>query len=139
MNLGEQVDMARRGKSGDDVLMLQAALVGLEQMRQNTEKKIAEIRLRLGSGNGVEPVAFAEKPRRTLSAAARRRIASAQRKRWAAARQEAKPKRVLSAAARRRIGAAQRKRWAGVRVAQAKAPAAKPAVKAAARAAKRTA
>lgn len=102
--------MARRGKSADDVLMLQAALIGLEQMRQNTEKKIAEIRLRLGSGNGVEPVAFAEKPRRTLSAAARRRI-----------------------------GAAQRKRWAGVRVAQAKAPAAKPAVKAAARAAKRTA
>jgi len=68
---------------------------------------------------------------RTLSAAARRKIAAAQRKRWAkfhagasAAAQNSgapKVKRVLSAAARRKIAAAQRARWAKFRQGQKKA------------------
>ena len=66
-----------------------------------------------------------------MSAAARRRIALAQKKRWAAYKAEkgtpAKPKRqkrVLSAAGRARIVAATKKRWAAYRKAQQAAKAA---------------
>ena len=64
------------------------------------------------------------KPRRTLSASARRKIAAAQKARWAKVRNESKPaaatasapvKRTMSASARSKIAAAQRKRWAKVR------------------------
>jgi len=56
------------------------------------------------------------KPRRTLSAAARKRISLAQKARWAKRAvnghaRVAKPKRTMSAAARRKIAAAQRARW----------------------------
>ena len=65
-------------------------------------------------------------PRRVLSLSARRRIAAAQRARWAKVRAQKKagstsalaspkPRRVLSMGARRRIAAAQRARWAKVR------------------------
>ena len=55
--------------------------------------------------------------RRTLSAAARRKISVAQKARWAKVRETARvvpirAKRTLSAAARRKIAAAQRARWA---------------------------
>jgi hypothetical protein len=60
------------------------------------------------------------KPRRTLSASARKRISLAQKARWAKAKGHApKPKRTMSASARRKIAAAQRARWAKVK-AQAK-------------------
>ena len=56
------------------------------------------------------------KPRRTLSASARRRISLAQKARWAKAKGYApKPKRTMSASARRKIAAAQRARWAKIR------------------------
>jgi len=58
----------------------------------------------------------------TMSAAGRRRIAAAQRARWAKQKQTKKaqnPRRTMSAAARKRIGDATRARWAKVR-AQAK-------------------
>jgi hypothetical protein len=61
---------------------------------------------------------------RTLSAAARKKISLAQKKRWATARKESKPapaKRTMSASARRKIGVTQRKRWAKVRAGQKKA------------------
>jgi hypothetical protein len=63
-------------------------------------------------------------PRRGLSLNARRRIAAAQRARWAKVRAQKKgvslvagpkPRRVLSVSARNRIAAAQRARWAKVR------------------------
>jgi hypothetical protein len=57
-------------------------------------------------------------PRRTLSAAGRRRISLAQKVRWgkqAAKNRGAGPKRKLSVAARRRIARAQRARWAKFR------------------------
>jgi hypothetical protein len=57
-------------------------------------------------------------PRRTLSAAGRRRISLAQKVRWgkqAAKGRRAGPKRKLSVAARRRIARAQRARWAKFR------------------------
>jgi hypothetical protein len=64
------------------------------------------------------------KPRRTLSASARKRISLAQKARWAkrAANDQAgnmKPKRTMSASARRKIAAAQRARWAKVRAKKA--------------------
>jgi hypothetical protein len=56
--------------------------------------------------------------RRSLSAAARKKISLAQKKRWAGGRKEWKPaagsapaKRTMSASARRKIAAAQRLRW----------------------------
>jgi hypothetical protein len=54
------------------------------------------------------------KPRRTLSAAARKRISLAQKARWAkqSSNHQTAPKRTMSASARRRIAAAQRARWA---------------------------
>src|SRR5579864_7593305 len=70
---------------------------------------------------------------RRLSASARRRIAEAQRARWARVRAQKKSaklgqgsssnaaKRTLSAAARRKIAAAQRARWARVKGQQKKA------------------
>jgi hypothetical protein len=65
------------------------------------------------------------KPRRTLSASARKRISLAQKARWAkrAANDQAdkvKPKRTISAAGRKRIAAAQRARWAKVKAAKKK-------------------
>jgi len=87
-----------------------------------------------GKSAGSSPI----KRKRTMSAAGRKRIGDAQRKRWAAVRKAVKPtpaeaakkaappakKRKMSAAIRKRIAAAQRKRWAAIR-------AAKKAVKAA--------
>jgi hypothetical protein len=63
-----------------------------------------------------------KKPRRTLSASARKRISLAQKSRWARAKGHApKPKRTMSASARRKIAAAQRARWAKVKAQQKKA------------------
>jgi hypothetical protein len=55
--------------------------------------------------------------RRTLSAAARRKISLAQKARWAKQNSQAaaRPKRPVSAAARRKMAAAQRARWAKVK------------------------
>jgi hypothetical protein len=62
------------------------------------------------------------KPTRTISASGRRRIAAAQRARWAKLKAKnvasisPKPgKRMMSASARRKIAAAQRARWARVK------------------------
>ena len=66
------------------------------------------------------------KPRRTLSASARKRMSLAQKARWAktAANHQAsnaKPKRTMSASARRKIAAFQRARWAKLKSQQKKA------------------
>ena len=65
------------------------------------------------------------KPRRTLSASARKKISLAQKRRWAKRGNsnvgKLKPRRTLSASARRKIAAAQRERWAKVKAAQKKA------------------
>ena len=73
------------------------------------------------------------KPRRTLSAAARRKIAAAQKARWAKVKVGSKPaagaakttgsapvKRTMSASARRKIAAAQRARWARLKAGKKK-------------------
>ena len=66
----------------------------------------------LGKVNGHAQVAV-----RTISSAGRKRIAAAQRARWAKVRGNGKaaPKRTMSASSCRKIAAAQRRRWAKYR------------------------
>src|SRR5262249_15388002 len=105
-----------RAQRAADTSLLEAALIGFEQMRRNVEEKMVDIRLQLGSRDGTRGLGQA--PSRTRSPAARRRMAAAQRKRWAAVRAKSKSlrpagsKRTMSAAGRKRIAAAQRKIWA---------------------------
>ena len=109
-----------RGRRTADTSLLEAALIGFQQMRRNVEEKIADIRRQLGSGNGTPTGSPSQTGRRPLSPAVRRRMAAAQRKRWAAVKAKSKASKpvtasTMSAAARRRIAAAQRKRWALVK------------------------
>jgi hypothetical protein len=62
------------------------------------------------------------KPRRALSASARKRISLAQKARWAkrATKDHVGTKRTMSASARKKIAAAQRARWAKVKAQQKK-------------------
>jgi len=79
-----------RGRSTSDPTTLAMALVGYELEKQRIEQKIQEIRAQLGgratgSRGTAHSTAKTGGPgrKRTLSASARRRIAAAQRKRWA--------------------------------------------------------
>src|ERR1019366_9916474 len=98
-----------------DTELLEAALIGFQHRRDQVEQKIAELRSQIGGNSASRPASGASAPKkRTMSAAARRRIALAQKKRWAAYQAEhgtktaaPKPKkRVISAAGRARIVAA---------------------------------
>ncbi len=75
-----------RGKSTEDLSTLQMALVGYEIEKQKIADKISEIQAKL-KGKTVPSKATAEPKeasvKRVLSPAARRRIAAAQKKRWA--------------------------------------------------------
>jgi len=68
-----------------DRMTLQMALVGYEIQRKQVEEKIGEIRARLNGKKAPGGAVKTEKatPKRKMSAAARARIASAQKKRWA--------------------------------------------------------
>ncbi len=76
-----------RGRRAEDQTTLEMALVGYQIERQKIEDKIREIQARLGGGRVTAgPAAGAKKSagtKRVLSPAARRRIAAAQKKRWA--------------------------------------------------------
>jgi hypothetical protein len=68
--------------------IITAAIEGFEQQKRHIASQIGELRAIL-SGGTTEPAATAEPPkrkRRKLSAAGRKAIAEAQRKRWAASR-----------------------------------------------------
>ena len=143
VNLSYNLSMSRNLTI--DSSILGAALIGYQHERDEIDAKIAEIRLQIG---GQAPQASApegEAPtKRVVGAAARKRIAAAQRKRWAEfkkAKEAPAPakKRRLSAAGRKRIIEATKKRWAEVRAKKAAAEKAarKPAVTK--RAAKRSA
>jgi hypothetical protein len=108
--------------------ILNAALENLTSKRRQIDEQIAEVRRLLGAttdGTSATPEAAARKGR--MSAAGRRAIAEAQRRRWAEKKAAAqptavpaetkKPKRKLSAAGRRAIVAALKKRWAAKRAA----------------------
>jgi hypothetical protein len=119
-------------KLNNDILA--AAIDGFEAQKKRIDAQIAELR-QLMTGGTAEPAATPEPPRkrRKMSAAARKRIGEAQRKRWAAAKKESgaasiaakpadkKPKRKLSAEGRKRIIEATKRRWALIRAAAAKA------------------
>jgi hypothetical protein len=80
--------MPKGRSSSSDKATLAMALVGYEIEKRKIEEKIREIRAHLaGAGpRGAVPAAgnaAGTAPKRTLSAGARRRIAAAQRKRWA--------------------------------------------------------
>ncbi len=110
--------------------LIAAAIEGYESQRTRIDANIRELRAML-PGNRTDGTPAATAPirkRRPLSSAARKRIAEAQRKRWAAIKRGAaqpspaerpKPKRRLSAAGRKRIIEATKKRWAALRAAKA--------------------
>ena len=113
--------------------IIDAAIEGFESQKRRIDEQIAELR---SLSNGHAPAAgnssHLGKKRRGMSAAGRRAIAEAQRKRWAVVKGEAtaaepatKPKRKLSAAGRAAIIAATKKRWALKRAEAKKAEAKK--------------
>jgi len=129
--------------------ILTAALEGFEAQRMRLDAQIAELKAIL-SGGSAKPAGTTAPPKRgrTMSAAARKLISDAQKKRWAALKGHSespskkvipavpKKKRKLSAAGRRAIAEAAKKRWAKVKAAQqpaAPVAAAKSAPKKAAR------
>lgn len=89
----------------------------IKKERDRVERELglnAALSAFVGAYKGSKPTGG----RRTMSAAARRKISSAQKARWA--KQKAKPRRTISAAGRRKIAAAQRARWAKAKAQQKK-------------------
>jgi hypothetical protein len=75
-----------RGKSIADVTTLQMALVGYQYEKQKIEDRIREIEAQLKGKHAAPSSATGDKKvgvKRVLSPAARKRIATAQKKRWA--------------------------------------------------------
>jgi hypothetical protein len=102
--------------------IITAAILGFEEQKRHIDTRIAELRS-IQTGVPAETAAAPEPPkakRRKMSAAGRKAIAEAQRKRWAAKKAAegaapkavSKPKRKLSAAGRKAIIAATKRRWA---------------------------
>jgi hypothetical protein len=107
--------------------IISAAIAGFEAQKQHINSKIAELRNMLDHRDGA---AEAPKRKRKISAASRRRIALAQKKRWAAIKGQSQaispagsepPKRRISEEGMKRIIAATKKRWALIRAQEAKA------------------
>ena len=107
---------------GNTMADLAGVLKELVQERSRLEQAI-EVIGKLVGRNGAGGQTGAKRPKRTLSAAARRKISLAQKARWAKTRRAAAPTKVrtMSRAARNKIGAAQRARWAKTRAQQKKA------------------
>lgn len=111
--------------------IINAAIDGYQFQKSQIDAKITELRAMLPGGTTQtaatpEP---AKRQRRKMSAASRKAIAEAQRKRWAPSKiqaeaatpKPAKPKRKLSKAGRAAIVAALKKRWAARKAETAKA------------------
>ena len=105
--------------------VLEAAIGGFEAQKKQIDAQIAGLRAMLSSNSNsstpdVQPTV---RKKRRMSAAGRKAVAEAQRKRWAAIKgaspkaEATKPKRKLSAAGRKNIVAALKKRWAAKRAA----------------------
>ena len=118
--------------------LIAAAIEGFEYQKSQIDSRIAELRSMLPGAKAGATSPSAAPVRRRLSAAARRKIALAQKARWARVHREAKPAAPASAPAPKhriseeglkRIAAATKKRWALKRAAAAAAkPAAKKAI-----------
>jgi hypothetical protein len=119
-----------------DTELLKAALFGYQVQSERLEATIADIKAQLGHrGPGRRPKVAtngSEQPapkKRTMSASARKRIALAQKKRWATYHEQqsepTKPakrkKRKMSAEGKARIAEATKARWEAYRKAKAKA------------------
>jgi hypothetical protein len=84
--------MPRTAKAFRDDTFLAAALEGLELQKRRIDDQIQEVRLLLGKGTGRRGRPPASNPKRgpgRMSAAARKRIAAAQKRRWAEYRKSA--------------------------------------------------
>lgn len=113
------------------------ALQELRAERSRAQLQVAKLDQAISaieSLNGSGTYRDATQPKRMISAASRRKMALAQKARWAKARKEplqpaglaksessAPVKRTMSAAARKKIAAFQRARWAKVKAGQKKA------------------
>ena len=91
----------------------------LKKERDRVERQLSGLNAALSAFVGVYGGA---KPKRTMSVAGRKRIAAAQRRRWAKQKGDSQPataKRTISAASRKKMAAAQRARWAKIRAQKA--------------------
>ena len=73
--------------------ILEAALQGLEAQRERLDAQIAQVRGMMGGARAGRPAGSsktqsAQRKKRVLTPEARKRIAAAQKKRWAAFRKE---------------------------------------------------
>jgi hypothetical protein len=102
----------------------------LHELREKRDRALSEVEKLnqvisgIESLNGIGMSHNTNQPKRTVSAASRRKMALAQKKRWASLKEvsqsvsapsSAPKKRFLSAAARKKIAAAQKARWAKIR------------------------
>ena len=105
-----------------------AAIVGFESQKTHIDSQIAELRSMLDGRRTKSAVVPSEggRPKRKVSAASRRKMAAAQKKRWEKIKGESEApsktapkaatrKRKLSAAGRKAISAAAKKRWAAIK------------------------
>jgi hypothetical protein len=106
------------------VMGLVSVVLQLREQRTNLLNDLKHVDAALSVLSKLNGGKIHVEPSRTLSASARKRIAAAQRLRWARVRAQnvvsieksPKPgKRTMSASARRKIAAAQRARWAKVK------------------------
>lgn len=108
-----------------DPEIIHAAIAGFESQKRRIDSQIAVLRQLLNGDRTEFPaVADAPAPKRKISAAARRRMAAAQKARWAKVRaasepaaspalsKPAKQNRKLSVAGRKAISEAAKRRWA---------------------------
>ena len=113
---------------------LENALQELREKRSKAQieiEKLDQIISGIESLNGTVTLHKSTQPIRIISASSRRKMALAQRKRWASLRKQSQPaavlakamgatpaKRTMSASARRKIAATQKARWAKIRAAK---------------------
>jgi hypothetical protein len=116
---------------------LTSALQQLRAERKQAQAHVEKLDTAISvieSLNGSRTVGRANQPTRIISKASRRKMARAQKARWARAKKESQPvvaiakttgsapvKHTMSAAARKKIAAFQRARWAKLKVQQKKA------------------
>jgi len=105
-----------------DLKGLESVVSQLRIQRTNLVNSLRHVDVALSALSNVNGNSSHAQAQRTMSASGRKRIAAAQRARWARVRAQnvvsiapKRAKRTMSASARRKIAAAQRARWARVK------------------------
>jgi hypothetical protein len=111
--------------------IIEAAIKGFISQKAEIDSQIAELRNMLDGGIRMSPAAMPSETgkgkRKKFSLASRRKMAAAQRARYARLRGESEPteaatakpkRRKMSAAGRRAISIATKKRWAAIKAAK---------------------